>query len=430
MKMLNSKSQFWKWLYPGMKIKRHLSLVILGIILLISGLIVYLDVKDFLLVKDNLRAIFNYSDILINTLGIILGIIGVGLITLGIRNLNRSIFKTVVPQQADKIPELIYEKTRLSKGPKIVVIGGGTGLYVLLRGLKAFTNNITAVVTVFDTGGSSGRLRKELGVLPPGDIRNCLVALATVEPLMEKLFQYRFTNGSLEGHSFGNLFITAMSEVSGDFVSAVEKSSEILAIQGNVLPSSLENVTLSAKMKDGETVRGETEITQRGKIIDRVYLEPSPVLPLPETLRAIEQAEAIILGPGSLYTSVICNLLVKGISNTISKSKAKKIYICNIMTQSGETDHFTASQHLRELEKYLGSNCIDYIVVNAAEIDNELKGRYAQEGAYQVVVDKSEILKLGVKLISKELWYNQDLARHDSDKLAQVIIDLISKRKG
>ncbi len=430
MRMLNSKSQLWKWLYPGMKIKRHLLLVILGIILLISSIIFYLDVKSFLLVKDNLRAIFNYSDILINVLGIVLGVTGVGLITLGIRNLNRSIFRTIVPQQADKIPELIYKKTRLSKGPKIVVIGGGTGLYVLLRGLKAFTNNITAVVTVFDTGGSSGRLRKELGVLPPGDIRNCLVALATVEPLMEKLFQYRFANGSLEGHSFGNLFITAMSEVSGDFISAIEKSSEILAIQGKVLPSSLENVTLSAKMKDGEIVKGETEITHSGKIIDKVYLEPSPVLPLPETLEAIEQAEAIILGPGSLYTSVICNLLVKGISKAIGESKAIKIYICNIMTQSGETDHFTTSLHLKELEKYLGLNCIDYIVINTVEIDNELKERYAEESAYQVVVDKSEILKMGVKLISKELWYKQNLARHDSDKLAQVIIDLISERKG
>ncbi len=429
MRMLNSKSQLWKWLYPGMKIKRYLFLIILGIILVISGLTFYFDVRNILLVKDNLRSIFNHSDILINILGIILGIIGVGFITIGIRNLYKSIFKTIAPYQADKIPELIYKKTRLSKGPKIVVIGGGTGLYVLLRGLKAFTNNITAVVTVFDNGGSSGRLRKELGVLPPGDIRNCLVALATVEPLMEKLFQYRFTNGSLEGHSFGNLFITAMSEVSGDFVSAVEKSSEILAIQGKVLPSSLENVALSAKMKDGETVRGETEITHSGKIIDKVYLEPSPVVPLPETLKVIEEAEVIIFGPGSLYTSVICNLLVKGISKAVGKSKAIKIYICNIMTQSGETDHYTASQHLKELEKYLGSNFIDYIIVNTAEIYNELKEKYAKEGSYQVVVDKSEILKMGVKLVGKELWYDQNFARHDADNLAQVIIDLISKRK-
>jgi len=320
-------------------------------------------------------------------------------------------------------------KTQLDKGPRIVVIGGGTGLYVLLRGLKKITSNITAVVTVFDTGGSSGRLRKELGVLPPGDIRNCLVALATAEPLMERLFQYRFTNGSLEGHSFGNLFISAMSEVSGDFIKAIEKSSEILAIRGKVLPSSLENVTLSAKMKEGIVIKGETEITQSSKVIDKIYLEPSPVIPLPETLEAIQQAEVIVLGPGSLYTSIICNLLVEGIPEAIISSRALKIYVCNVMTQKGETDNYTASQHLKEVVKYLGSNCVNYIIANSAKIDTELKKRYAQEGSYQVEVDESEILKTGVKLVSRELWLSQNLARHDSDMLAQTIIDLILGRK-
>jgi len=325
--------------------------------------------------------------------------------------------------------KIFNTKTQLDKGPRIVVIGGGTGLYVLLRGLKKFTSNITAVVTVFDTGGSSGRLRKELGVLPPGDIRNCLVALATAEPLMERLFQYRFTNGSLKGHSFGNLFISAMSEVSGDFIKAIEKSSEILAIRGKVLPSSLENVTLSAKMKEGIVIKGETEITQSSKVIDKIYLEPSPVLPLPETLEAIQRAEVIVLGPGSLYTSIICNLLVEGIPEAIINSRALKIYVCNLMTQKGETDNYTASQHLKEVVKYLGSNCVNYIIANSAKIDTKLKKRYAQEGSYQVEVDESEILKTGVKLISRELWLSQNLARHDSNMLAQTIIDLILGRK-
>ena len=325
--------------------------------------------------------------------------------------------------------KIFNTKSQLDKGPRIVVIGGGTGLYVLLRGLKKFTSNITAVVTVFDTGGSSGRLRKELGVLPPGDIRNCLVALATAEPLMERLFQYRFTNGSLKGHSFGNLFISAMSEVSGDFIKAIEKSSEILAIRGKVLPSSLENVTLSAKMKEGIVIKGETEITQSSKVIDKIYLEPSPVLPLPETLEAIQRAEVIVLGPGSLYTSIICNLLVEGIPEAIINSRALKIYVCNLMTQKGETDNYTASQHLKEVVKYLGSNCVNYIIANSAKIDTKLKKRYAQEGSYQVEVDESEILKTGVKLISRELWLSQNLARHDSNMLAQTIIDLILGRK-
>ena len=429
MKTFSIKNQLWKWFYPGIRIKRYLLLVIFGILLLVSGLIFCLDIENFILIKDNLKGIFNFPDSFLNISGITIGTIGIGFIILGIRNLNRSIFKAVIPKQADRISELIYQKARLNKGPKIVVIGGGTGLYVLLRGLKTYTNNITAVVTVFDTGGSSGRLRKELGVLPPGDIRNCLVALATAEPLMERLFQYRFSNGSLEGHSFGNLFISAMSEVSGDFINAIEKSSEILAIQGRVLPSSLENVTLFAKMKDGETIRGESEITGSRKIIEKVYLEPSDISPLPETLKALKEAEIIILGPGSLYTSVICNLLVKGMPKAISESQAIKVYVCNIMTQLGETDSFTASHHLKNLEKYLGSNCIDYLIVNTAKINSNLKEKYALEDAYQVAVDKSEILEMGVNLISEELWCNQNLARHDSNKLAQVIIDLISERK-
>ena len=428
--MFNPKSQFWKLLYPGMKVKRYFLLIILGIILLIGGLIFCLDLRLFSIAKDNLKEIFYHSNILVIIFGIALGLTGIGVIIIGVRNLSKSIFKTIVPQKADKIPELIYKKAQLNKGPKIVVIGGGTGLSVLLRGLKLFSNNITAVVTVFDTGGSSGRLRKELGVLPPGDIRNCLVALADEEPLMERLFQYRFSNGSLEGHNFGNLFITAMSEVSGNFVKAIEKSSEVLAIQGRVLPSSLANVTLSAKMKDGEIIRGENNISHRGKIIDKVYLESPSVLPLPETLRAIKQAEAIILGPGSLYTSIICNLLVKNIPEAINESKAKRIYICNIMTQPGETDYYSASQHLKEVNKYLGLNSIDYIIVNSKVIDNKLKEKYSKEGAYQVVIDKSEILNMGVKLISEDLCCKQNLARHNSDKLAKVIMNVILKRKG
>jgi uncharacterized cofD-like protein len=413
-----------------MKVKRYFLLIISGIILLIGGLIFCLDLRLFSIAKDSLKEIFYHSNILVIIFGIVLGLTGIGVIIIGVRNLSKSIFKTIVPQKADKIPELIYKKVQLNKGPKIVVIGGGTGLSVLLRGLKLFSNNITAVVTVFDTGGSSGRLRKELGVLPPGDIRNCLVALADEEPLMERLFQYRFSNGSLEGHSFGNLFITAMSEVSGNFVKAIEKSSEVLAIHGRVLPSSLVNVTLSAKMKDGEIIRGENNISHRGKIIDKIYLESPSVLPLPETLRAIKEAEAIILGPGSLYTSIICNLLVKNIPEAIIESKAKKIYICNIMTQPGETDYYSASQHLKEVNKYLGLNSIDYIIVNSEEIDNKLKEKYSKESAYQVVIDESEILNMGVKLISKDLCCKQNLARHNSDKLAKAIMNVISKRKG
>jgi len=236
-----------KWFYPGMQVKRFLLIVLTGIILMAVGLIFLLDLSRFLWIKDQIRNLFTYYKIAPHFSGLILIFTGSALVILGISNINRSILKKVIPEQIDQIPEIIYLQRKLGKGPHIVVIGGGTGLHTLLRGLKKYTSNITAVVTVFDSGGSSGLLRNELGVLPPGDIRNCLVALSTRESLMTKLFQYRFKDGSLQGHSFGNLFITAMSEVSGDFTEAVKKSSEILAIRGRVLPSSIEDVTLCAQ---------------------------------------------------------------------------------------------------------------------------------------------------------------------------------------
>ncbi|MFZ2330457.1 MAG: gluconeogenesis factor YvcK family protein, partial [Atribacterota bacterium] len=309
-----------------MRVKRFLLIVLLGIILMAVGLIYLIDLTRFLWIKNQIKNLFIYYQIAPHLSGIILILLGSLLIILGISNINRSVLKAFIPKRVDRVPEIIYEQRKLKKGPRIVVIGGGTGLYTLLRGLKQFTSNITAVVTAFDSGGSSGRLRDELGVLPPGDIRNCLVALSTEELLMKKLFQYRFSNGSLQGHSFGNLFITAMSEVSGDFSAAIEKSSEILAIRGKVLPSSIDNVTLCAKLKNQELVKGEDKIPLSKDGIESIFIEPSTVLPLPETIRAIQEADTIILGPGSLYTSVICNLLVKDIPEAICQSEAMKIY--------------------------------------------------------------------------------------------------------
>ncbi|MFA6711994.1 MAG: gluconeogenesis factor YvcK family protein, partial [Candidatus Caldatribacteriota bacterium] len=276
-----------KWFYPGMRVKRFLLIVLLGIILMAVGLIYLIDLTRFLWLKNQIKNLFIYYQIAPHLSGLILILTGSLLIILGISNINRSVLKAFIPKRVDLVPEIIYEQRKLGKGPRIVVIGGGTGLYTLLRGLKQFTSNITAVVTAFDSGGSSGRLRDELGVLPPGDIRNCLVALSTEELLMKKLFQYRFSNGSLEGHSFGNLFITAMSEVSGDFSTAIEKSSEVLAIRGKVLPSSIDDVTLCARLKNQKLVKGEDKISQCKEGIESIFIEPSPVLPLPETVRAI-----------------------------------------------------------------------------------------------------------------------------------------------
>ena len=418
-----------KWFYPGMRVKRFLLIVLLGIIFMAVGLIYLIDLSGFLWIKNQIKNLFIYYSIAPLFSGLILLISGSLLIILGISNVNRSILKLIIPKQVDQLPEIIYEQRRLEKGPRIVVIGGGTGLYTLLRGLKQFTNNITAIVTAFDSGGSSGRLRDELGVLPPGDIRNCLVALSTEELLMKKLFQYRFSNGSLKGHSFGNLFITAMSEVSGEFSKAVEKSSEILAIRGKVLPSSIENVALCARLKNQQIIKGEDKISRYKSGIESIFLEPSSVLPSPEALQAIREADMIILGPGSLYTSVICNLLVKDVPETICQAKALKMYICNVMTQPGETDDYTASMHVREIIKYLPHNCLDYVVINSERISKKVAAKYQKEDAHMVKDDLPTDLDQRTKIIRQKLLSEYNFARHHSGRLAELIIDTIHKEK-
>ncbi|MBN2396121.1 MAG: YvcK family protein [Candidatus Atribacteria bacterium] len=417
----------WKWLYPGMRVKRFLLIVLLGITLMAVGLIFLIDLTRFLWIKNHIKNIFIYYQIAPHISGFLLVILGSSFVILGISNINRSILKRVAPLQVDQLSEIIYMQKKLEKGPKIVVIGGGTGLNTLLRGLKQYTSNITAIVTVFDSGGSSGQLRNELGVLPPGDIRNCLVALSTKEPLMTKLFQYRFKNGSLHGHSFGNLFITAMTEVSGDFAKAIEKSSEILAIRGKVLPSSIENVTLCAQLKNKQLVKGENNISKNKEQIESIFIEPSRVLPFPEAIQSISDAEVIILGPGSLYTSVICNLLVENVPEVICQSKAIKIYVCNVMTQLGETDQYTASMHLKAVIRYLHKNCLDYAVVNRKILNKEVAKKYQEEGAYSVKDDLPALFGQKTKIIRGELLSDHDFARHDSDKIASLIIDIIHR---
>lgn len=420
---------FGKWFYPGMQVKRFLLVVLLGIILMAVGLIFLIDLTGFLWIKNQIKNIFIYYQVAPHISGFILIVAGSALVILGISNINRSILKRIAPEQVDKVSEIIYLQRKLEKGPHIVVIGGGTGLHTLLRGLKQYTSNITAVVTVFDSGGSSGQLRDEMGVLPPGDIRNCLVALSARESLMTDLFQYRFRDGNLQGHSFGNLFITAMSEVTGDFPKAIEKSSEILAIRGKVLPSSIDDVTLCARLKNKQLVRGENHISESKDGIENIFIQPSEVLPLPETIQAINKADAIILGPGSLYTSVICNLLVKNIPEAICQSTALKIYICNVMTQPGETEGYSASMHLEELIRYLRQNCINYALVNKSILSKKIALKYQKEGAYIVKDDLKEIYKNRTKVVRQDLLSQYNFARHDSEKIAKLILEIIHKEK-
>lgn len=311
--------------------------------------------------------------------------------------------------------------------PKIVVIGGGTGLSVLLRGLKKYPVDITAIVTVADDGGSSGRLRTELEIPPPGDIRNVLVALSEAEPLFESLLQYRFKNGNgLSGHSVGNLLLAAITSIKGDFVSGIRELSRVLNVRGTVLPSANQSVVLHAKMTDGTIVEGESKIPVSNKKIDRVFLTPDEIEPPQESLQAIREADLIAIGPGSLYTSILPNLLVPGLGQEISQSKAKKVYICNVMTQKGETDQFTAADHVQALLDHMSCPFIDTLIVNNKEIPGNIAARYALEGAEPVSYDKQRLESFGFELISdKIIQYDQSVIRHDDKKVSELLCSML-----
>lgn len=328
---------------------------------------------------------------------------------------------------------------------KVVAMGGGTGLSTVLKGLKHYVqpqheivpplqesestepviSELTAVVTVTDDGGSSGRLRKELNMLPPGDIRNCLVALSTDEALLSRLFQYRFETGAgLEGHSFGNLFLAALTGITKDFAHAVRLSSVILATQGRIFPATTSDVQLCAEMDDGTHVFGECSITASSRRIVQVKLVPTDVEAVPETLTAIAEADLITIGPGSLFTSLVPNLLVKGIPEAIAASRGVKVYICNLMTQANETLGLSAADHIRALYDHAGLRLFDYVVINETRISDELIARYALEGATQVVCDDEAIEQLGVGIVKGNYLSAGELVRHDPESLARDLLDL------
>jgi uncharacterized cofD-like protein len=317
---------------------------------------------------------------------------------------------------------------------KVVAMGGGTGLSVLLQGLKPYTQplyadapqlDITAIVTVTDDGGSSGRLRREFDVLPPGDIRNCMVALSEDSALLSRLFQYRFEAGrGLKGHSFGNLFLMALTQVMGDFPDAVRASSEVLKIAGRIFPATAENVALEAALADGTRIVGETRISRARRKIDRIRLIPPTVRPLRATLEAIREADVITFGPGSLFTSVVPNLLVKGIASAIRKSPAIKAYFVNLMWQPGETTGFRASDHVRAVHQHAGGKLLDYAVVNVRRIPTAVKQRYARESALEVENDLDTIIKMGVNVFGARLASDTGKVRHDPTATAAVVLKL------
>lgn len=332
------------------------------------------------------------------------------------------------------IEDLVDEKRVHVGGPKIVVIGGGTGLSTMLRGLKLYTNNITAIVTVGDDGGGSGKLRADLGMLPPGDIRNCILALADTEPIMEDLLQYRFTEGTLKGQSFGNLFLAAMDGISDNFEAAVQKMSSVLAVTGKVLPVTLDDMKLIAELENGNIVEGESiipdEVIKQKSKIKNLKIEPEKAKPLLDALMAISEADAIVMGPGSLYTSIIPNLLVEDIAECINKSDAIKIYISNVMTQPGETDDFTVSDHIKTLMKYSGKNSVEYVIANNGTIPTDVEERYLSQGSKLVKLDYENIEDLNVKVVETDLVkITKGYVKHDAEHLAQVLMTTILDKK-
>ena len=421
-----------KWLYPGMRFKRWLLLFAGGVMLASLGIAVVFNYKYIDNIEEAIfKAVYlwsgSYDYTFTALVGMLMVLLGFGVMLVAARFVIRSVITVLLPaNSSEKLVDLIYEKRKLGKGPAITVVGGGHGLSVLLRGIKQATTNVTAVVTVADDGGSSGRLREELGMIPPGDLRNCLVALADTEPLMEKLFQHRFEGDSqLSGHSFGNLFIAAMAQVTGDVETALKESSKVLAVKGRVLPASKEFVRLDAIMEDGSIVCGESKIPEANKKIHRVKLFPEHVEAVQSSLDALRDAEAIVLGPGSLYTSIMPNLLVEGIGDALCRSRAVKIYICNVMTQPGETDGYTASMHVKAILDHAGRNAVDYVIVNSTPVPEDLKKKYAEAGAYPVIVDEDVLKALGVGVIKADLITNHDAIHHDPKKLAESVMQVV-----
>jgi uncharacterized cofD-like protein len=418
------------WLIPGLQVKRWFALIFAGTVLMTIGILILFDLQPIYNTMQFISKVATKISTEWLAFGIVM--IGAALFFKGWQKTNLSILDMDEDRNNDVLLEHLFRRRKLNRGPRIVAVGGGTGLSMLLSGVKNITNNLTAIVTVGDDGGSSGRLREDLGILPPGDIRHCITALADDEDLVNKLFKYRFNNGEgLEGHSFGNLFITALCEITGDMVSAVRASSKVLSIRGRVLPATLDDMKLVAEMEDGRIIHGESTIPEaRGKI-KRLFTEPKECKALPEVIQAIRNAELIILGPGSLYTSVIPNLLIKEISEEIAKSNAKKIYVCNIMTQPGETDNYKASDHLKALIQHAGSNkIVDAVLVNDS-LPDTLSDKYKQAGSFPVEVDSAEIKKMGIKIFAKKLIQDskEGLVRHSSSRVARALFYWFKKSK-
>ena len=414
-----------RWLYPGMRIKRWISLSFVSMALIVIGFLILFGV-------DLVRMVYAYvpqapvARALWVTGFFIVGAVGFGF---SLFRLVRSVARGVAPAAREKTSALIYRTRILEAAPRVVAIGGGTGLSTLLRGLKEVTANLTAVVTVTDDGGSSGRLRREMDALPPGDVRNCILALAEDESRLSELFQYRFTEPeTLAGHSLGNLVLAGLEQASGGFDRAIEAMSQFLSVRGRVLPTTLVKCQLVATMADGERVEGESRIAADPRPIASLTLSTSPVPAYTAVIEAILEADLVIVGPGSLYTSIIPNLLVDGVAEAIAASSAEKFLIANLMTQPGETEHYSLGDHLRTLASYAPIAQFDAIVVNSEIPDAALLDEYRSEEAELVADDLQEANEYGLRVIRTALigtarWAGKETVKHSPSKLAKTIVE-------
>jgi uncharacterized cofD-like protein len=420
-------NRWFKWLSPGLFVKRWLLISLTGVFLTSFGLAIWVKltpVNRFLEFVS--QALETIARLVPNSVsGPLAVLLGVFLLFWGQSRTVETITEALQPDASEELVDRLRTHRRLHRGPKIVVIGGGTGLSTLLRGLKQYSSNITAIVTVADDGGSSGRLRREMGILPPGDIRNCIAALADEEKLLTELFQYRFHAGDgLSGHSFGNLFISAMTEITGDLEQAIDASAKVLAIRGKVLPATLTDVSLWAKLADGRIIEGESKITEAMGQIRQIGCHPADPVALPAALAAIKEADYIIIGPGSLYTSIIPNLLVPAIRQALARVTVPRIYVCNIMTQPGETDNYSVADHLRAIEGVCEERIVDAVLAQKTAPSPQSLQLYAQEHSHPVFLDREEVGKMGYRIVLANVMAEDEVTakvRHDPQRLARVL---------
>ena len=437
--LINRILRILSWLLPGLVIKRWMITSAVGLLTSLLGIAIWTNLRPLYWSIEVFFSIMNVvTKILpISVLGPLILVFGLLLIGIGQNRSINSIQKALVPEKNTFLVDALRVKSKLKRGPNIVAIGGGTGLSTLLKGLKNYSSNITAIVTVSDDGGSSGVLRKQLGVQPPGDIRNCLAALSNEEPILTRLFQYRFSGGSgLEGHSFGNLFLSALTTITGSLEKAVQASSKVLAVQGLVLPATNTDVMLWAELEGGEKIFGESKISQSKDLISRIGYLPENPPALPSAIESIKEADLIVLGPGSLYTSLLPNLLVPEIVDALLESNAPKIYISNLMTQPGETDGLDVYQHIKAIEKQLSNFGVNSRIFNAilSQIQFEkspLVDYYQSRGAVPVVCNKEELISKGYYVLQAPLYSRKitPTLRHDPRRLARAVMFINKKLK-